>query len=107
MNPSLRRFAVPMALIIALGFITSTAGFAATERGGLHWPDWLGFLSNLWAPEGCMVEPVGGCRDSNASTPILLDQGCGLDPVGRCTSASAPAPRDEGCGVEPVGGCRN
>jgi hypothetical protein len=96
MNPSLRRFAVPMAFIIALGLTAPTAGFAATERSGLHWPDWLGFLSHLWAPQRCTVDPVGRCIDTSAPAP--RDQG---------TNASAPAPRDEGCMVEPVGRCGN
>ena len=105
MNPSPRRFAVPMVFIIALGLTAPTTGFAATERSGPHWPDWLGFLSQLWAPQGCGVEPVGGC--GNASTPIPLDQTCVFDSAGRCANASAPAPRDAGCVIEPVGRCEN
>lgn len=107
MNPSLRRFAIPVAFLIALGFTAPTAGFAVPAGGGLHWPDWLGFLSNLWASEGCIVEPVGGCRDSNASAPAPRDEGCMLEPVGRCANANAPAPRDAGCVVDPVGRCTN
>jgi hypothetical protein len=103
MKSSLRRFAVPMAFLFALGLTAPSAGFAAPER--LHWPDWLGFLSHLWAPEGCVIEPVGRC--SEASAPAPRDQGCILDPVGRCTNASTPAPRDEGCMLEPVGRCEN
>lgn len=105
MNPSLRRFAVPMVLLLVLGFVAPTAGLAAPVGGGLHWPEWLGFLSNLWAPAGCILEPVGGCRDGNVSTPAPRDEGCGIDSVGRCANASTPAPRDEGCAVEPVGRC--
>jgi hypothetical protein len=100
---SLHRFAVPMAFVFAVGLTAPSAGFAAPERGGLHWPDWLGFLSHLWAPQGCGLEPVGGC--GNASTPTPRDEGCMLEPVGRCTNASAPAPRDHGCMVDPVGRC--
>ncbi len=105
MNPSLRRFAVPMVFLIALGFTAPTAGFAAPAGGGLHWPDWVGFLSHLWAPAGCNVDPVGGC--TNADAPAPRDEGCMVDPVGRCAEANAPAPRDEGCVIEPVGRCAN
>ncbi len=104
MNSSLRRFAVPVVFLIVLGLTIPTAGFAA-PAGGPHWPDWLGFLSHLWAPAGCNVDPVGGC--TNASTPAPRDQGCGVDPVGRCAEASTTAPRDEGCMLEPVGRCAN
>lgn len=106
MNPSLRRFAVPVVFVIVLGLTAPTAGFAV-PAGGPHWPDWLGFLSNLWASTGCILEPVGGCRESNSSAPAPRDQGCDVDPVGRCADASTPAPRDEGCGIEPVGRCAN
>ncbi len=53
MISSLRRFAVPIAFLFTLGLTVPSAGFAAPEKGALHWPDWLGFLSHLWAPEGC------------------------------------------------------
>lgn len=103
MNPSLRRFAVPMVLLFALGLAAPSAGFAAPRNGGLHWPDWLGFFSRLWAPQGCGVEPVGICSNGNTSAP--RDAGCVIEPVGRCANASTPPPRDQGCGLDPVGHC--
>ena len=105
MNRSLRRFAVPMVLLLVLSFVAPTAGLAATVGGGLHWPEWLGFLSNLWAPTGCSLEPVGRCADAGTLAP--QEEGCGLEPVGRCANASSPAPRDAGCVVDPVGRCTN
>ncbi len=107
MKPSLRRLAVPVAVVLTLGFAVSSVGFAAPGASGLRWPDWLGFLSNLWAPTGCILEPVGGCREGKAGASVPRDQGCMVDPVGRCTEASAPAPRDQGCSLEPVGRCSN
>ncbi len=107
MKPSLRCLAVPVAVVLTLGFTVPSVATAAPGEAGLRLPGWLGFLSNLWAPQGCSLEPVGGCREGKAGAPVPRDEGCMVDPVGRCTEASAPTPRDEGCGLEPVGRCAN
>ncbi len=107
MKPSLRRLAVPVAVVLTLGFTVPSIGFAAPGEGGFRWSDWLGFLSNFWASEGCSLEPVGRCFEGKADAPVPRDQGCSVEPVGRCTEASAPILRDQGCSLEPVGRCSN
>ncbi len=105
MKPPLRRAAAPMALAFALHLILTPAAFSAGDAPGWRFSDWLGFLSQLWAAGGCIIDSGGRCRD--ASTPAPRDGGCIIDPHGGCRDASAPAPRDEGCMIDPHGRCAN
>lgn len=46
-------------------------------------------LAALWADEGCIIDPNGGrCAGKTTvpTSPDLLNEGCGLDPSGRCGS---------------------
>ncbi len=63
-----------------------------------------GFLSSLWAPSGCKIQPDGRC--GAAPTPIFGEQGCVLDPDGRCGAAPAPIFGENGCELDPYGRCR-
>lgn len=54
--------------------------------------DWW---TGLWDEAGCIIDP-GGCPAESGT-----DEGCGLDPGGRCT----PSPsQDAGCILDPGGG---
>ena len=48
-------------------------------------------LTGLWAEAGCIIDPNGGSCAGAQSTapapPAFLDEGCGLDPSGRCGSS--------------------
>ncbi|HEX7183458.1 MAG TPA: hypothetical protein VF756_16615 [Thermoanaerobaculia bacterium] len=62
-------------------------------------------LSALWAEEGCIADPHGGCAGSQGETPTG-DEGCGIDPHG-CSEGQGETPAgDEGCWIDPHGGCR-
>jgi hypothetical protein len=68
-------------------------------------------VAALWGDEGCRMDPFGRC--GAASSPAVstenLDNGCSMDPNGGCRDASVlPPPTenlDNGCGVDPYGGC--
>jgi hypothetical protein len=61
------------------------------------------FLASLWSAvsldEGCGMDPSGRC----APARLEADAGCGADPSGRCAPARLEA--DEGCGADPNGRC--
>ena len=40
------------------------------------------WLSGLWGDEGCMIDPSGRC--GGAPVPAQVDEGCMIDPDGRC-----------------------
>lgn len=63
------------------------------------------WLTNVWAKNGCLIDPHGSCLSGTGSTtapPAATDNGCGIDPWGRCNSA---ATNDNGCGIDPHGSC--
>lgn len=63
------------------------------------------WLLNVWAKNGCMIDPHGSClpgTGSAAAPPPGTDNGCAIDPGGRCNSAASA---DNGCGIDPHGSC--
>jgi hypothetical protein len=56
--------------------------------------DWL---TNLWAKNGCSIDPGGHCVKSQSAA----DGGCGIDPGGLCSKSQSAA--DGGCGIDPNG----
>jgi hypothetical protein len=61
------------------------------------------WLAQLWSENGCIIDPGGRC--STAPTVPSTDNGCGIDPGGRCTSAPTVPSTDNGCGIDPWGRC--
>lgn len=64
---------------------------AADKAAGAAVPGLLAAIIDaldwLWAPEGCHIDPLGGCTASTADAPPAPDHqdiGCSLDPHG-CT----------------------
>jgi hypothetical protein len=45
-----------------------------------------GFISSIWAPSGCVIEPEGGAAPNQAleKGAILGESGCVIEPEGRC-----------------------
>jgi hypothetical protein len=106
MSPTLRRLA-PLALTLSLA-ATAMAAQQPAAGPGHSAPQaatssllslWSGWLTRLWAEEGCVIDPNGRC----AKAP-RTHAGCILAPNGRC----ATGPRtDAGCIIDPDGRCRN
>ncbi len=107
MKPPLRRLAVSIALAFALQLTLPPAAVSAPKDVGLRFGDWLGFLSRLWAPEGCSIDPGGRCTVEPKQ--VVQNNGCSFDPHGGCreSDATTPAPRDNGCIFDPGGLCAN
>jgi hypothetical protein len=66
-------------------------------------------LRSLWSDEGCNIDPNGRCAPGPAPQPpasIKTDEGCGIDPSGRCLAKPA-IQSDTGCGIDPSGLCRS
>ena len=59
-------------------------------------------LTGSLADNGCELDPDGRCRHLSAA--ITVDNGCELDPNGRCRFSSAVV--DNGCEADPSGRCR-
>lgn len=68
-------------------------------------------LTVVWGDNGCMIDPYGRCAENNATTPEpseSLDNGCKMDPFGGCvTNTATTESLDNGCSVDPFGGCRS
>lgn len=57
-------------------------------------------LTAVWGQSGCSADPFG-CP-AGTGTPGSPDEGCSIDPYGRCL----PSPTtDAGCSIDPYGGC--
>jgi len=67
------------------------------------------FLSSLQTDNGCSLDPFGRCIDQPATT--TSDNGCSADPFGRCIGQSSTSGVDpaleNGCDVDPNGRCVN
>jgi len=113
-----------MALALVCQIAFTPAAHAALGSFSLRFSDWFGAFARLWAPEGCILDPGGRCRDRQAAAPrdvgcgidsggkcapasirISAPAGCVLDPHGMCRDGQAAAPRVEGCGLDPHGAC--
>ncbi|HEV7672301.1 MAG TPA: hypothetical protein VGS22_27600 [Thermoanaerobaculia bacterium] len=103
MARTLRRFAVPVALVLLFLIASNQPARAASGEGTFRFTDWLEMLTRLWSPAGCILDPHGGCRDSDSALPH--DTGCGFDRGGKCATTPIWAPG--GCIIDPSGGCRN
>jgi hypothetical protein len=119
-SPTLRR--TTLVLLLAALFTApwaSAAGPKAPSTPKTAVPAHLDLLSrawtllaNLWAEEGCNLDPDGRCATAVRTAPprVHSDEGCNLDPNGRCATGpvrTAP-PRlhsDTGCNLDPDGRC--
>ena len=47
------------------------------------------FLTRIWSPTGCNIDPDGRCIPGTGDAPAATSQsdtGCNIDPSGRCVS---------------------
>ena len=114
---TLRRKTAILALAVALALPWAAAAAPQARRqpsaSGLLQQIWT-VLTGLWTgvnpDDGCRMDPSGRCRAGSAPAPtITSDSGCRMDPNGRCVpGGAAPAPTitpDSGCRMDPSGGC--
>ena len=65
------------------------------------------FLTGAKSDNGCRLDPNGRCQ-AGESAPVTTDNGCRIEPNGLCLPAqSAVATADNGCLLEPNGRCRD
>ena len=102
---SLRRRALP--LLLCAGLLAAGASAASphqpkpTEAAAPVAPSLLDrawrFFQSLWAEEGCRIDPNGRCATGTSQAPaprsLFGESGCRIDPNGRCATGTAPAPR--------------
>jgi len=107
-----RRFIIVIVLTLALAAIpwgvsaapsrTSREGARQATVGSWAPADVLaalkGWLRNLWAENGCIIDPNGRCLQGPT-----LDNGCIADPNGRCLQGPTT---DNGCILDPDGRCK-
>lgn len=106
-NASLRRKIFVCLLLVTVLAVpwASAAGRAAPAPPDLFQQAWSFFMS-IWFDEGCHIDPDGRC----GLPQIQPDEGCNIDPDGRCGKSllAPPAPLvlpDSGCDVDPFGRC--
>jgi hypothetical protein len=63
-----------------------------------------GFLTGVWSENGCEVDPSGRCLPPQGA--VTVDNGCEMDPSGRCLPPQGSATVDNGCEADPDGRCR-
>jgi hypothetical protein len=90
---SLSRAFLLLVLILMLWVPAAQAGEsrpeAKSERGFVAW-DFLDqvweSLTRIWAANGCILDPHGGCVPDQGTAAPESDNGCRLDPHGGCAS---------------------
>jgi len=105
----IRSFLPKAALLLVLILLLAAPAVHAAEREAhmsvpglpdLFVQTW-DFLRQVWAKNGLGIDPSGGSLAG-------LENGCRLDPDGRCVlGQSATAEGDNGCRLDPNGGCAN
>ena len=100
--PSLRRIAVLLSALSLILALTLSGVWAASPPAQSERPTKVAevapasllsrawsLLTALWGEEGCNVDPDGRCVTAPAPThavPAQTDTGCNVDPDGRCRS---------------------
>jgi hypothetical protein len=81
-------------LVLAGALLVPLASAAApgvrSERGAME-----SLLAQIWSAIVAVWSPES------------LDNGCGVDPYGRCAEQQVEPETDNGCGWDPYGGCRS
>lgn len=89
-----RKAAVLVLLALSLGTSGLFAAKAPSEgrsakaatRSAAHLFDTLwSRVAGVWSKAGCGIDPLGQCSTSTAPSTQNADVGCGMDPWGRCS----------------------
>jgi hypothetical protein len=91
-------FAAPVSLQAGVGASDhrDSSGAVLSQTVSQLW----GFLSGLWAKNGCRLDPSGHCIPGTSAPG---DNGCIIDPSGQC--ATSPVTAKNGCRLDPDGRC--
>jgi hypothetical protein len=93
--------AVPPAAGAALAGSVLTV--SAVGPGALDWvSETWSWLRGVWPEAGRILDPSGH-HVSNA--PVHPQDGCGIDPNGRCLGRADRLRPSDGCGIDPNGHC--
>jgi len=105
-QPPLPRILRTALLLAVLAVPSVRAAEPVSHHGAAGSSALLNLLGRAWASlvsllpdNGCIIDPNGRCK-----TAAVLDNGCGIDPSGRCKAAAA---LDNGCILDPSGSCRS
>ena len=104
-NASFRRHVFLVALVAVLAAPwASAAGGLNDDRPAEAAASPLDLLGRFWTILKSAWSATGSHLDPDGVPAPRTDEGCRLDPDGRC--APAPQPQtDEGCRIDPSGGC--
>ncbi len=88
----------------AAGFKTQSG--SSLEPLHLRMVTWAwNLLAAAWGENGCRIDPDGRCLPSEPAN--TLDNGCRADPDGRCLPDHTASTSDNGCGMDPNGLCQH
>jgi hypothetical protein len=67
----------------------------------------LSFLTGMQGDNGCWIDPNGRCKPGETAA-ITTDNGCLIEPNGLCKPGeTAAVTADNGCWLDPDGRCRD
>lgn len=108
-----RSFVILLLVLLLLPVAVQAAEPQSVHSAPSSWMSWdvparlWNLLTGAQTDNGCEVDPNGRCRPS-ASTMAITANGCQVDPDGRCRlGTNTTATTDNGCLIEPDGRCRN
>jgi hypothetical protein len=104
------RFKLFAVLLLVLLLLPAALQAAETRQDAAPGSVWglllqaWSFFTGAWSDNGCGLDPDGRCLAGQGTA--TADNGCGLDPNGRCLAGQgATATADNGCGADPDGRC--
>ncbi len=93
-----------LAATLAVPVLSAAPAAGAEPRPGLLVSLWS-LLTGLWSDNGCEVDPSGRCLVSQGAA-ATGDNGCSADPDGHCLAGQGTATTsDNGCEADPNGRC--
>jgi hypothetical protein len=95
------------AVLLVLFLLVAAPSVQAAEPREVSWSllgDLWASLTGAWGDNGCELDPDGRCAPRQGTA--FADNGCEVDPNGRCAPRKTTAYSDNGCELDPSGGCR-
>jgi|SRR5882724_1338722 len=94
--------------LAAMPWTASAAPNRPAREGADVFTALKGWLTHLWAANGCVIIPDGRClsevpQRTGGTTGATHQNGCIIDPNGRCLQGPTT---DNGCIIDPSGRCK-